>query len=281
VASAPSSPTRLDVSSPASRMSFAAGSAPVSPIANRAAALGPQRSTVVSSFIRDHDRVIGAVSAAKPHFIRCLRPNKNGTAKKFDRIFVSHQIAHLGVAQAVSIFRSGFPIRLLHEQAWAAFRCLVPVSVRRELATVRAMHIRCDRLLTRLSDGCCPALKPVGSVPAANQGMPRSAPKSDLAESSPASGARRSIFAFASPATPRGPQGPRATPSYAVGRSRVFFKPHAFKAVEALRVNLCDESALLLTSFGRMAVHRGVFLRKRGVASVCQDKLRLVPDHAR
>ncbi|KAH8045576.1 hypothetical protein JL722_14157 [Aureococcus anophagefferens] len=50
-----------------------------------------------------------AVSATKPHYVRCLKPNDDNVPDAFWRVRVAEQLRYGGVLEAVRVARSGFP----------------------------------------------------------------------------------------------------------------------------------------------------------------------------
>jgi myosin heavy subunit len=55
------------------------------------------------------------ISAAKPHFLRCLKPNREQLAGKFDTNYVMSQLRYTGLSETVTIRRMGFPVRVPFE----------------------------------------------------------------------------------------------------------------------------------------------------------------------
>ncbi len=49
---------------------------------------------------------------AEPHFVRCIKPNMQKTASKFDVDFVRAQLRYTGVMETVRIRQQGYAMRL-------------------------------------------------------------------------------------------------------------------------------------------------------------------------
>ena len=55
------------------------------------------------------------VSSSSPHFIRCIKPNKNKAAGEFNAEYVQAQLRCTGVLQMVKIRKQGYSLRLTFE----------------------------------------------------------------------------------------------------------------------------------------------------------------------
>ena len=62
---------------------------------------------------------------AKPHFVRCLRPNAHDSLAEFDRSLVASQVRSLQVAETVNLMAGGFPHRMRFRTFSARYRLLV------------------------------------------------------------------------------------------------------------------------------------------------------------
>ncbi|KAH8051513.1 hypothetical protein JL722_10685 [Aureococcus anophagefferens] len=65
-----------------------------------------------------------AVSATKPHYVRCLKPNDDNVPDAFWRVRVAEQLRYGGVLEAVRVARSGFPVRMPHAEFLRHYRPL-------------------------------------------------------------------------------------------------------------------------------------------------------------
>lgn len=64
------------------------------------------------------------VRQTSPHFIRCIKPNPRNVPDEFERKAVTEQLRYGGVLQAVQVSRAGYPVRLLHHEAYLDYRHL-------------------------------------------------------------------------------------------------------------------------------------------------------------
>jgi len=109
----------------------AAGASPAAAAAIKA---GPQRRTSIvgdnvvksvgSQFKSQLASLMEKILSTKPHYIRCLKPNDQNVPDSFNRLRTTEQLRYGGVLEAVRVARSGFPVRLTHEDFYARYRCL-------------------------------------------------------------------------------------------------------------------------------------------------------------
>jgi len=91
---------------------------------------GKKTVTIGSNFRKSLTDLMGKVSEADPHFIRCVKPNKEKIADKFDANLVMHQLMCSGVMEAVRIRQQGFAARMPFKDFLGRFKVIVPRSVR-------------------------------------------------------------------------------------------------------------------------------------------------------
>ena len=60
------------------------------------------------------------------HYIRCLKPNSQQVAGRFDASLVLHQLRCCGVLEVARIAAAGYPTRYLHAEFAARYRELLP-----------------------------------------------------------------------------------------------------------------------------------------------------------
>merc|ERR1712062_800968 len=69
-------------------------------------------STLTQDFHTRLDNLLRTLVHAKPHFVRCLRPNEHYSFTEFDRTCVTDQVRSLQVLETVNLMHSGFPHRM-------------------------------------------------------------------------------------------------------------------------------------------------------------------------
>ncbi|KAH8086189.1 hypothetical protein JL720_7392 [Aureococcus anophagefferens] len=90
--------------------------------APRGAASKKATVTVGSQFKSQLASLMRAVSATKPHYVRCLKPNDDNVPDAFWRVRVAEQLRYGGVLEAVRVARSGFPVRMPHAEFLRHYR---------------------------------------------------------------------------------------------------------------------------------------------------------------
>ena len=82
-------------------------------------------STLTQDFHTRLDNLLRTLVHAKPHFIRCLRPNEHDSLTEFDRNLVVEQIRSLQILETVNIMSGGFPHRMRFKAFNARYRAIV------------------------------------------------------------------------------------------------------------------------------------------------------------
>ena len=68
-------------------------------------------STLTQDFHTRLDNLLRTLVHAKPHFVRCIKPNEHIISSEFDRTHVANQIRSLQVLETVNLMAGGFPHR--------------------------------------------------------------------------------------------------------------------------------------------------------------------------
>lgn len=84
--------------------------------------------TVSNEFRTQLTSLMTTIRETEPHFVRCIKPNEENVADKYDRPHVVEQLRYGGVLQVVQISRAGYPVRLAPEDAWLDYCCLLPLD---------------------------------------------------------------------------------------------------------------------------------------------------------
>lgn len=81
--------------------------------------------SVGSQFKDQLGALMTTIYSTSPHYIRCLKPNDQNVADNFTRLRITEQLRYGGVLEAVRVARSGFPVRLAHEEFYRRYKMLV------------------------------------------------------------------------------------------------------------------------------------------------------------
>ena len=86
-------------------------------------------STLTQDFHTRRDNLLRTLVHAKPHFVRCIRPNEHDSLIEFDRAHVAQQIRSLQILETVNLMAKGFPHRMRFKAFNARYRMLAnPIS---------------------------------------------------------------------------------------------------------------------------------------------------------
>lgn len=78
--------------------------------------------TICTQFKAQLGSLMKKIQATKPHYIRCIKPNDLNKPDNLNRIRTTEQLRYGGVLEAVRVARSGFPVRLSHEDFFSRYR---------------------------------------------------------------------------------------------------------------------------------------------------------------
>ena len=81
-------------------------------------------STLTQDFHTRLDNLLRTLVHAKPHFVRCIRPNEHDSLIEFDRAHVAQQIRSLQILETVNLMAKGFPHRMRFKAFNARYRML-------------------------------------------------------------------------------------------------------------------------------------------------------------
>ncbi|NXE12849.1 MYO15 protein, partial [Lophotis ruficrista] len=90
----------------------------------RGKGLKPQASTLVSKFQQSLQDLIAKLRRSHAFFIRCIAPNTKKLSNIFDVEYVTSQLRHSGILQAICIRKEGYPVRLPFQNFLARYGLL-------------------------------------------------------------------------------------------------------------------------------------------------------------
>ena len=104
-------------------------------------------STLTQDFHTRLDNLLRTLVHAKPHFIRCLRPNGHDSITEFDRNLVVEQIRSLQILETVNIMSGGFPHRMRFKAFNSRYRAIVVNSHRALISADEKAVDDCETIL--------------------------------------------------------------------------------------------------------------------------------------
>ncbi|NWU04425.1 MYO15 protein, partial [Urocynchramus pylzowi] len=93
-------------------------------LGGRGRGLRPQASTLVSKFQQSLQDLTAKLRGSHAFFIRCITPNARKLSNVFDVEYVSCQLRHSGVLEAIHILKEGFSVRLPFQSFLARYGLL-------------------------------------------------------------------------------------------------------------------------------------------------------------
>ena len=81
-------------------------------------------STLTQDFHTRLDNLLRTLVHAKPHFVRCIRPNEHESLTEFDRMHVTQQVRSLQILETVNLMAHGFPHRMRFKAFNSRYRML-------------------------------------------------------------------------------------------------------------------------------------------------------------
>mmetsp|Transcript_36271 Transcript_36271/g.96405 ORF Transcript_36271/g.96405 Transcript_36271/m.96405 type:complete len:1978 (-) Transcript_36271:181-6114(-) len=85
--------------------------------------------TVSLEFRSQLDSLMTTIAEARPHFVRCLKPNPLNKPNIVNRQTVVDQLRSGGVIEALRVQRAGYPCRVPCEACWHDMKLLLPAEV--------------------------------------------------------------------------------------------------------------------------------------------------------
>ncbi|XP_076018095.1 unconventional myosin-X [Genypterus blacodes] len=85
-----------------------------------------RRKPTVSSQFRDSlHSLMATLSASNPFFVRCIKPNMDKKANRFDPDVVLNQLRYSGMLETVKIRRAGFPVRRTFQDFYNRYKMIL------------------------------------------------------------------------------------------------------------------------------------------------------------
>ncbi|XP_028291759.1 unconventional myosin-X isoform X2 [Gouania willdenowi] len=92
-----------------------------------------RRKPTVSSQFRDSlHSLMATLSASNPFFVRCIKPNMDKKANRFDPEVVLNQLRYSGMLETVKIRRAGFPVRRTFKDFLSRYKTVLKKKIQSE-----------------------------------------------------------------------------------------------------------------------------------------------------
>ncbi|OQV25063.1 Unconventional myosin-XV [Hypsibius exemplaris] len=93
--------------------------------AGRFVTMKPRTPTVSARFQESLGLLVETMSKCRPHFVRCVKPNRSKAPTTFESTLVLDQLKYTGMLETIRIRKVGYPIRLKFSHFLTRYRCLL------------------------------------------------------------------------------------------------------------------------------------------------------------
>ncbi|RWS20610.1 unconventional myosin-XV-like protein, partial [Leptotrombidium deliense] len=107
----------------------------------------PRTPTVSSRFQDSLNSLLENMSKCNPWFVRCIKPNNDKSALKFDVTVVREQLRFLGILETIKIRKLGFPIRIKYSNFLERYKCLIGSATSRNMSSKEICKSILDRVV--------------------------------------------------------------------------------------------------------------------------------------
>jgi myosin V len=142
-----------DVSSPGARPQAAAANR--GPMGRGKVEKTRSINTIATTFKRQLAALESTLLSTRPHYVRCIKPNKLKSPNVFESHMILDQLLYSGVLETVRIRRQGFPYRQPYTEFWPGVMKSKLYQLVPEIAGVVAESLR--RFPVAVSPVCRPA----------------------------------------------------------------------------------------------------------------------------
>jgi hypothetical protein len=107
--------------------------------------------TLGGQFAKQLQNLTLAMDKCTPHYIRCIKPNGNKTARTFDSAMVLRQLKYAGLFEAIRVRGEGFPIRRSLREFVRRYAICVPAAKRVALHTLASEKESADFVVQHIA----------------------------------------------------------------------------------------------------------------------------------
>lgn len=109
------------------------------------------RMTLCGKFKSDLDNLMTILRSTVPHFVRCIKPNIEQVPTKFEPTLVLNQLKYSGLFEAIRIRKSGYEVRLTHEQFITRYKHCLTSAIPPSINKKTMVKEYCEYILEKLS----------------------------------------------------------------------------------------------------------------------------------
>lgn len=131
-------------------------------------AAGARKASLGSKFAKQLSDLMTALNATEPHYIRCIKPNPVKAPIRFDGQMCLDQLQYAGVFEAVAIRKQGYPFRLLHQDFFERYKCILAEADRERTKTPEnpnGTYVERNWSAKPLVEHCQDIIRQMGLVP--------------------------------------------------------------------------------------------------------------------
>ena len=97
------------------------------------------KATLGTQFCNQLGSLMGTINAAKPHFVKCIKPNDASAPQRFEVKNITEQLQYVGVLSLCQLRKVGYCERVVFDAFMSKYRCLCPKAGKTLDAFVKAL----------------------------------------------------------------------------------------------------------------------------------------------
>jgi myosin heavy subunit len=88
-----------------------------------------KQSTITTQFKGQLCELMNEISSTRVQYIRCIKPNSNGSSVEFNLQMITEQLRSGGMVEAAKVSRQTYPCKMKISDCWTVNKCLVPLEL--------------------------------------------------------------------------------------------------------------------------------------------------------